>query len=181
MQTGPSEAMKTCDAHQHPACVWEVNARGAGDRHPLHWRPRLPPTTGSLHNRPISGPPPPPGPPWPTFLPPVSPAPISPGTWLLTWWTRMQCTFIPAPPCPPSITISNHHHRRRRRHCFNTMLTPLPPLQSCHMAFETVDQDAVHLCTGNPLPRDIEQAVHWLFNSSFREAYESEYHKEHEG
>ena len=39
------------------------------------------------------------------------------------------------------------------------------------MAFDKVDQDAVYLCTGNPLPRDIEEVVRLLFNAPFNEAF----------
>ncbi|GAX72584.1 hypothetical protein CEUSTIGMA_g40.t1 [Chlamydomonas eustigma] len=45
-------------------------------------------------------------------------------------------------------------------------------LQSCHMAFEKVDADAVYLCTGHPMPRDIEEVVRLLFNASFNDAFE---------
>ena len=38
-----------------------------------------------------------------------------------------------------------------------------------------VDEDAVYLCTGNPMPRDIEEAVRLLFNAPFNEAFESEW------
>jgi hypothetical protein len=44
-------------------------------------------------------------------------------------------------------------------------------VQSCHMAFDQVDEEAVYLCTGNPMPQDIQSIVHWLFNDSFKEAY----------
>eukprot|EP00877_Chromochloris_zofingiensis_P001247 jgi/Chrzof1/11122/Cz05g24170.t1 len=45
-------------------------------------------------------------------------------------------------------------------------------IQSCHMAFDEVDEDAVYLCTGNPLPADIESAVYWLFNDDFNTAFD---------
>jgi replication factor C subunit 3/5 len=45
-------------------------------------------------------------------------------------------------------------------------------LQSCHMAFDQVDEAAVYLCTGNPMPKDIQSIVQWLFNEPFQEAYE---------
>jgi DNA polymerase III delta prime subunit len=48
-------------------------------------------------------------------------------------------------------------------------------LQSCHMAFDEVDGDAVYLCTGNPMPRDIEAVVNWLLNEEFNEAFEREW------
>lgn len=41
------------------------------------------------------------------------------------------------------------------------------------MAFDEVDEDAVYLCTGNPLPADIESAVYWLFNDDFNTAFDS--------
>eukprot|EP00898_Chlorokybus_atmophyticus_P004639 jgi/Chlat1/5176/Chrsp33S05040 len=40
-------------------------------------------------------------------------------------------------------------------------------LQSTHMSAPQVDEKAVYLCTGNPLPQDIEQIVHWLLNEPF--------------
>lgn len=42
------------------------------------------------------------------------------------------------------------------------------------MAFDVVDEDAVYLCTGNPMPRDIEAVVNWLLNEEFNEAFERE-------
>ncbi|KAJ9529439.1 hypothetical protein QJQ45_013715 [Haematococcus lacustris] len=44
-------------------------------------------------------------------------------------------------------------------------------LQSCHMAFPEVDSAAVYLCTGNPEPADIKQALHWLLNEELAVAY----------
>ncbi|GLC37819.1 Replication factor C (RF-C) subunit [Pleodorina starrii] len=44
-------------------------------------------------------------------------------------------------------------------------------LQSCHMAFDCVDQQAVYLCTGNPLPADIAQVLHWLLNEPVAEVF----------
>ncbi|CAA0809961.1 Replication factor C subunit 5 [Striga hermonthica] len=40
-------------------------------------------------------------------------------------------------------------------------------LQSTHMASQQITEEAVYLCTGNPLPRDIEQICHWLLNEPF--------------
>lgn len=48
-------------------------------------------------------------------------------------------------------------------------------LQSAHMAFDVIDEDAVYLCTGNPMPRDIEAVVTWLLNEEFNEAFEREW------
>ena len=47
-------------------------------------------------------------------------------------------------------------------------------LQSASMAFGAVDEDAAYLCTGSPLPRDIEAVVGWLLNEDFNEAFERE-------
>ncbi|KAJ0256569.1 Replication factor C subunit 5 [Hirschfeldia incana] len=44
-------------------------------------------------------------------------------------------------------------------------------LQSTHMASEKITEEEVYLCTGNPLPRDIEQISHWLLNEPFAESY----------
>ncbi|CAH8356210.1 unnamed protein product [Eruca vesicaria subsp. sativa] len=44
-------------------------------------------------------------------------------------------------------------------------------LQSTHMASEKISEEDVYLCTGNPLPRDIEQISHWLLNEPFAESY----------
>ena len=43
------------------------------------------------------------------------------------------------------------------------------------MAFPVVDADAVYLCTGDPMPRDIEEVVRLLFNSGFNDAFQSEW------
>lgn len=54
---------------------------------------------------------------------------------------------------------------------------PLPWLlraQSCAMANELVDEAAVYLTTGNPLPSDIESVVTWLLNEPFVDAFQSE-------
>ncbi|WCJ44382.1 replication factor C subunit 3 [Euphorbia peplus] len=44
-------------------------------------------------------------------------------------------------------------------------------LQSTHMASPQITEEAVYLCTGNPLPKDIEQICHWLLNESFAEIF----------
>ncbi|KAI5667703.1 hypothetical protein M9H77_17556 [Catharanthus roseus] len=44
-------------------------------------------------------------------------------------------------------------------------------LQSTHMASQQVTEEAVYLCTGNPLPKDIEQISHWLLNEPFTISY----------
>ncbi|CAO2834499.1 unnamed protein product [Amaranthus hypochondriacus] len=40
-------------------------------------------------------------------------------------------------------------------------------LQSTHMASQQITEEAVYLCTGNPLPKDIELISHWLLNETF--------------
>ncbi|XP_020599460.1 replication factor C subunit 3 [Phalaenopsis equestris] len=40
-------------------------------------------------------------------------------------------------------------------------------LQSTQMAFQHVTEEAVYLCTGNPMPKDIEQIAYWLLNEPF--------------
>lgn len=44
-------------------------------------------------------------------------------------------------------------------------------MQSTHMASQQITEDAVYLCTGNPLPKDIEQISYWLLNESFAISY----------
>lgn len=41
------------------------------------------------------------------------------------------------------------------------------------MASDDVSEEAVYTCTGNPLPRDIQQIVEWIMNQSFAEAFAS--------
>ncbi|WZY77123.1 hypothetical protein YC2023_023507 [Brassica napus] len=38
-----------------------------------------------------------------------------------------------------------------------------------------ITEEEVYLCTGNPLPKDIEQISHWLLNESFAESYKNCY------
>eukprot|EP00246_Nothoceros_aenigmaticus_P001382 TRINITY_DN11900_c0_g1_i1.p1 TRINITY_DN11900_c0_g1~~TRINITY_DN11900_c0_g1_i1.p1 ORF type:complete len:358 (+),score=74.82 TRINITY_DN11900_c0_g1_i1:325-1398(+) len=45
-------------------------------------------------------------------------------------------------------------------------------LQSVHMSVDDVTEDDVYLCTGNPMPRDIEQIAFWLLNEPFSDAYQ---------
>lgn len=44
-------------------------------------------------------------------------------------------------------------------------------LQSTQMASPHVTEEAVYLCTGNPLPKDIEQISYWLLNETFATSY----------
>jgi replication factor C subunit 3/5 len=45
-------------------------------------------------------------------------------------------------------------------------------LQSTHMSSPFIDEKAVYLCTGNPLPSDIEKIAHWLLNEPFTVAHD---------
>ncbi len=44
-------------------------------------------------------------------------------------------------------------------------------LQSCHMAFDNVNEDNVYLCVGHPLASDIQDIVTWMLNEPFSVAY----------
>ncbi|KAI7741736.1 hypothetical protein M8C21_000580 [Ambrosia artemisiifolia] len=44
-------------------------------------------------------------------------------------------------------------------------------LQSTHMASPQITEEAVYLCTGNPLPKDIEQISYWLLNEPFSDSF----------
>ncbi len=46
--------------------------------------------------------------------------------------------------------------------------------QATSMSSDEITEEAVYLCTGNPLPQDIEQVAHWLLNEPFAGAFESE-------
>ncbi|XP_054788464.1 replication factor C subunit 5 [Prosopis cineraria] len=48
-------------------------------------------------------------------------------------------------------------------------------LQSTHMASQQITEEAVYLCTGNPLPKDIEQISHWLLNEQFADSFKRIY------
>lgn len=39
------------------------------------------------------------------------------------------------------------------------------------MASPQITEEAVYLCTGNPMPKDIERISFWLLNESFANAY----------
>ncbi|GFR43970.1 hypothetical protein Agub_g5114, partial [Astrephomene gubernaculifera] len=45
-------------------------------------------------------------------------------------------------------------------------------LQSCHMAFDQVDQHAVYACTGHPLPADISSVLAWLLNDRVADVFQ---------
>ncbi|XP_072048048.1 replication factor C subunit 5-like [Amphiura filiformis] len=44
-------------------------------------------------------------------------------------------------------------------------------LQSTSMAYDTVNEENVYLCTGHPLRSDIESIVDWMLNKDFTTAY----------
>ncbi|CAI0393162.1 unnamed protein product [Linum tenue] len=44
-------------------------------------------------------------------------------------------------------------------------------LQATHMASQHITEEAVYLCTGNPLPKDIEQICFWLLNEPFSDGF----------
>ncbi|CAN0892331.1 Replication factor C subunit 5 [Linum grandiflorum] len=44
-------------------------------------------------------------------------------------------------------------------------------LQATQMASQHITEEAVYLCTGNPLPKDIEQICFWLLNESFVDSF----------
>ena len=45
-------------------------------------------------------------------------------------------------------------------------------MQACHMAFpKGIDEKAVYLCTGSPLPDDMARYLHLLLNESFKVAF----------
>ncbi|XP_073305498.1 replication factor C subunit 3 [Primulina huaijiensis] len=57
------------------------------------------------------------------------------------------------------------------RLCNGDMRKALNILQSTHMASQQITEEAIYLCTGNPLPKDIEQISYWLLNESFSTSY----------
>ncbi|CAI9115429.1 OLC1v1016331C2 [Oldenlandia corymbosa var. corymbosa] len=57
------------------------------------------------------------------------------------------------------------------RLCNGDMRKALNILQSTHMASQQISEEAVYLCTGNPMPKDIEQICHWLLNEPFGVSY----------
>lgn len=46
-------------------------------------------------------------------------------------------------------------------------------VQSTHMASQQITEEAVYLCTGNPLPKDIELISYWLLNEQFADSFKS--------
>jgi len=42
-------------------------------------------------------------------------------------------------------------------------------LQAASMSFQKIDSRAVYLCTGNPLPEDVQSILDWLLNDDFNE------------
>ncbi len=46
-------------------------------------------------------------------------------------------------------------------------------VQATSMASDEISEEAVYTCTGNPLPRDVQQIVEWIMNQNFAEAFAS--------
>lgn len=46
-------------------------------------------------------------------------------------------------------------------------------VQSTHMASQQITEETVYLCTGNPLPKDIELISYWLLNEQFADSFKS--------
>ncbi|CAJ1974234.1 unnamed protein product [Sphenostylis stenocarpa] len=57
------------------------------------------------------------------------------------------------------------------RLCNGDMRKALNTLQSTNMATQKITEEAVYLCTGNPLPKDIEQISYWLLNEQFADSF----------
>jgi len=49
----------------------------------------------------------------------------------------------------------------------------LNTMQAAHLAFDKVDETNVHLCLGQPLPKDIENVFQHLMNSTVKDAFEA--------
>lgn len=47
-------------------------------------------------------------------------------------------------------------------------------LQACHAAYDSVDENAVYTCTGNPHPSDIKKVVESMMSDEFGTAFSSE-------
>ncbi|VAI49801.1 unnamed protein product [Triticum turgidum subsp. durum] len=52
-------------------------------------------------------------------------------------------------------------------------------LQSTHMASQQITEEAVYLCTGNPMPKDIEQIAFWLLNEPFSTSFKRTLNRHH--
>ncbi|KAI9028653.1 P-loop containing nucleoside triphosphate hydrolase protein [Hyaloraphidium curvatum] len=51
------------------------------------------------------------------------------------------------------------------------MRRALNVLQSCHAAYGTVGEREVYMCTGNPLPEDIQRIIEWMMGDEISLAY----------
>jgi replication factor C subunit 3/5 len=47
--------------------------------------------------------------------------------------------------------------------------------QSCHAAYEVTNGTNVYLCTGNPLPEDIQRIIEWMMGDEISNAYQSKF------
>ncbi|XP_022989996.1 replication factor C subunit 3-like [Cucurbita maxima] len=57
------------------------------------------------------------------------------------------------------------------RLCGGDMRKALNIMQSTHMASQHITDEAVYICTGNPMPKDIEQISFWLLNEPFSDSF----------
>jgi replication factor C subunit 3/5 len=72
-----------------------------------------------------------------------------------------------------SVNISQDGRDALLRLSKGDMRRALNILQAACAAYDRVTEDAVYTCTGNPLPRDIEQIVTWVLEDDFTSAYQS--------
>lgn len=68
------------------------------------------------------------------------------------------------------VQIDDAGRRAIMRLANGDMRKVLNVLQSCHMAYGSVTEANVYLCTGNPLPSDINAILHTLMNDNFSDA-----------
>ena len=46
--------------------------------------------------------------------------------------------------------------------------------QACHAAYDTIDEEAVYNCTGNPDPKDIERVIQSMMSDEFGTSFNCE-------
>lgn len=94
---------------------------------------------------------------------------------------QSRCTrFRFAPLSPPDVEARLEHVAAQERVAFGEggaralvalgagdMRRTLNLLQSCHMAFPSVDEDSVYATAGQPRPRDVAECLSWLLNETF--------------
>lgn len=94
---------------------------------------------------------------------------------------QSRCTrFRFAPLSPPDVEARLEHVAAQERVALGEggeralvalgagdMRRTLNLLQSCHMAFPSVDEDSVYATAGQPRPRDVAECLSWLLNETF--------------